>query len=186
MPAAVLKGSKHPLFTTLGIPYILIVFEGERNKLIIYDTEQGRQALRSCVENKLVTIQEMMELEAQIVEKGVFDCMEVVLEQVKRFPLQKDIPPRVSIASCRECVGVGRHMHLVDQENNQITDPITTFEECFDLAWNFVGEGKMHLYDGICLLQKSAAAVTGKLLSVTKRARLAPRTSAVGQAAAEN
>lgn len=182
MPAALLRGTKHPLFLLFGIPYVLLVFE-EGSKAIVYDMEQGRQTLHICVREGRLSAEEMLGLELQMESEGIFNCIEDVLEQVRRFPKQEDVPPRFSLKSCMDCSPV-KHMHLVDDEGDLCSPEICTFEECFDKTWRLVHDGKLHLYDAVCILQIAATQV-GRSLKITSRERLVPRTGGVANGVAE-
>ncbi|GEM_PF-5317395 len=182
MPAVLLRGTKHPLFLLFGIPYVLLVFE-EESKAIVYDMEQGRQTLHICVREGRLSAEEMLSLELQMEKEGIFNRIEDVLEQVRHFPKQKDVPSCFSLKPCSDCSPV-KHIHLMDGEGDCCSPEIRTFEECFDLTWRLIHGEKIHLYDAVCILQ-SAAAQVGRFLKITSRERLMPRTGGVANGVAE-
>ncbi|HBK34075.1 TPA: hypothetical protein DEP34_00475 [Candidatus Uhrbacteria bacterium] len=176
MLAALLRGTKHRLFSLLHIPYVLLVFE-EGSNVVVYDMEKGKQALHIFVKEGRLSVEEMLALEVQMEKEGIFDRVEDVLEQVKRFPAQRDIPSDFSLKPCADCSSV-KHMHLVDDEGDQCSPEIHTFEECFEAICRLVHDNKLHMYDAVCILQIAAAQV-GHSLKITSRERLAPRNGGV-------
>lgn len=173
MSAVVLLGTKHPLFQTLGIPYALLLRE-EHDPFTIYDAEQGRQALHELVQGNEITGAELFRLEAQIIELGILERIENVLEQVRRFPIQKDVPSYLSAVPCSRCTPT-KHFHIMMNGGGEnLGDSVVSFEQLFDLVWAGIQHRKLHLYDGICLLQQVMGEV-GRGFLLTTRDRLVAR-----------
>lgn len=169
MPAVLLLGDKNILFRTLGIPYMLLLRE-ESDTCIIYDVEQGRQTFHELLKAREISASELLRLDAQIIEMGLLDRIEDVVERVRAFPPQKDVPPMTNAVFCSRCLPTG-HIHITDTDGEGRSDPIPSFETCFDLVWRAVHRGKLHLYDGICILQTAVTEV-GRHFPITMRERI--------------
>jgi hypothetical protein len=140
---------------------------------MIYDAEQGRQALHELVQGNEITGAELLQLEVRIIEMGIFERMENILEQMQRFPIQRDVPPNLSAIPCSRCAPA-KHFHMINSDGESLGDPVVSFEHLFDLVWAGIQRRKLHLYDGICLLQQVMGEV-GRGFPLTTRDRLVAR-----------
>src|SRR3989339_1434821 len=100
--AMFMQGSKREFYRLLGLSYGFIFVE-DCQQLFVMNLEQGRTALRGAVKNGLLTGDEAQEIEASMVEAGLPENMQSVLNVVEGFKIPEGFIPSFSFKLCEGC-----------------------------------------------------------------------------------
>lgn len=130
MSSTFFKGDKHPLFTTVGIPYGFIAVENNDTRFGISSIEAGDATLDVMLDEQIITLREARNLKKKIRRAGLLENEAAIFQRIRQFQLPAGFSSNINFNHC-QCGMPIPHGHIAYLETGtRLHDaPIPTLQE---------------------------------------------------------